>query len=98
MIIGPAAPTTAPEIGKSLSDPIKMYLGDIYTIAVNLAGLPGMTIPVGKDQKGLPIGMQLIGDSFQEKKLIRAAYTYECVTGKEHEKPADPTVYTGKEA
>ncbi len=98
MIIGPAAPTTAPEIGKSLSDPIKMYLGDIYTIAVNLAGLPGMTIPVGKDQKGLPIGMQLIGDSFQEKKLIRAAYTYECVTGKEHEKPADPAVYTGKEA
>lgn len=98
MIIGPAAPTTAPEIGKSLSDPIKMYLGDIYTIAVNLAGLPGMTIPVGKDQSGLPIGMQLIGDSFQEKKLIQTAYTYECVTGKEYEKPADPAMYTGKEA
>lgn len=89
MILGPAAPTTAPELGKSLSDPLKMYLGDIYTIAVNLAGLPGISVPVGKDSKGLPIGMQLIGDSFQEKKLIRAAYTYECATGKQYEVPAD---------
>ncbi len=48
VIVAPAAPTTAPELGKSLSDPIKMYLGDIYTISVNLAGLPGITIPVGK--------------------------------------------------
>ena len=54
-----------------------MYLGDIYTISVNLAGLPGMTVPCGKDDKGLPIGLQLIADCFQEKKLIRAAYTYE---------------------
>ena len=51
VIVAPAAPTTAPELGKSLSDPIKMYLGDIYTISVNLAGLPGITIPVGKDSK-----------------------------------------------
>lgn len=77
MILGPAAPTTAPKLGESLADPIKMYLGDIYTIAVNLAGLPGISVPCGKDSKGLPIGMQLIGDCFQEKKLIRAAYTYE---------------------
>ena len=77
VILGPAAPTTAPELGKSLSDPIKMYLGDIYTVSVNLAGLPGISVPVGTDSKGLPIGMQLIGDCFQEKKLIRAAYTYE---------------------
>ncbi len=76
--MGPAAPTTAPELGKSLSDPMKMYLGDIYTISVNLAGLPGMSVPVGKDSKGLPIGMQLIGNVFEEKTLIRAAYTYEC--------------------
>lgn len=77
VIVSPAAPTTAPKIGDSLDDPIKMYLGDIYTISVNLAGLPGMTVPCGKDDKGLPIGLQLIGDCFQEKKLIRAAYTYE---------------------
>ena len=76
-IIAPAAPITAPKLGESLSDPLKMYLGDIYTIAVNLAGLPGITIPVGKDSKGLPVGMQIIGDCFQEKKIIRAAYTFE---------------------
>lgn len=77
VILGPAAPTTAPELGKSLSDPIKMYLGDIYTVSVNLAGLPGISVPVGTDSKGLPIGMQLIGDCFQEKKIIRAAYAFE---------------------
>lgn len=77
IILGPVAPTTAPKLGESLTDPIQMYLGDIYTIAVNLAGLPGISIPCGQDGKGLPIGLQMIGDCFQEKKLIRAAYTYE---------------------
>ncbi len=77
VILGPVAPTTAPKLGESLADPLKMYLEDIYTIAVNLAGLPGISLPCGKDRKGLPIGLQLIGDCFQEKKLIRAAYTYE---------------------
>ena len=77
IILAPAAPTTAPKIGESLSDPIKMYLGDIYTISVNLAGLPGISLPCGTDKKGLPIGLQLIGDCFQEKKIIRAAYAFE---------------------
>ncbi len=77
VILGPVAPTTAPKLGSSLADPIKMYLGDIYTISINLAGLPGISVPCGTDSKGLPIGMQLIGDCFQEKTLIRAAYTYE---------------------
>ncbi len=77
IILGPVAPTTAPKLGESLTDPIQMYLGDIYTIAVNLAGLPGISVPCGQDGKGLPIGLQMIGDCFQEKKLIRAAYTYE---------------------
>ena len=77
VILGPVAPTTAPRLGESLADPLKMYLGDIYTIAVNLAGLPAISLPCGKDRKGLPIGLQLIGDCFQEKKLIRVAYTYE---------------------
>lgn len=98
LILGPAAPTTAPELGKSLQDPLKMYLGDIYTISVNLAGLPGMSVPVGKDGKGLPIGMQLIGNGFQEKTLIRAAYTYECATKKQYEVPADVRAGAGKEA
>ena len=77
LILGPVAPTTAPKQVESLSDPLKMYLGDIYTISVNLAGLPAISLPCGKDSKGLPIGLQLIADSFQEKKLIQAAYTYE---------------------
>ena len=77
VIIGPAAPTIAPKLGDSLSDPIKMYLGDIYTISVNLAGLPGISVPCGQDSNGLPIGMQIIGDCFKEKNIIRAAYTFE---------------------
>ncbi len=77
LILGPASPSTAPRLGESLSDPLKMYLGDIYTISVNLAGLPGMTVPCGLDSRGLPIGMQLIGDCFQEKKIIRAGYAFE---------------------
>ena len=77
VILGPAAPTTAPKLGESLSDPIQMYLGDIYTISVNLAGLPGISLPCGIDSKGLPIGLQLIGDCFKENKIIRAAYAFE---------------------
>lgn len=92
IILAPAAPTTAPELGKSLSDPLKMYLSDIYTVSVNLAGLPGISIPVGRAKNGLPIGMQMIGNGFQEKTLLRAAYTYECATEGRYERPA------GKEA
>lgn len=78
VILGPVAPTTAPKLDQSLSDPLKMYLGDIYTISVNLAGLPSMSLPCGTDSKGLPIGVQLIGDCFKEKNIIRAGYAYEC--------------------
>ena len=77
MLLGPVAPTTAPKLGESLSDPLKMYLGDIYTISANLAGLPAISVPCGTDSQGLPIGMQLIGDCFQEEKLLQAAYAYE---------------------
>ena len=86
VILGPTAPSTAPKLGESLSDPLKMYLGDIYTISVNLAGLPGMTVPCGKDSAGLPIGLQLIGDCFQEKKIIRAGYAFE--QSRKYEAPA----------
>lgn len=81
VILGPVAPMTAPRLGESLSDPLQMYLGDIYTISVNLAGLPAVSVPCGLDGKGLPIGVQLIGDCFQEKKIIRAAYAYEQARG-----------------
>ncbi len=77
LILGPVAPTTAPRLGESLADPIRMYLGDIYTISANLAGLPGICVPCGRDAGGLPIGLQLVGDCFQEKKILRAAFTYE---------------------
>lgn len=77
VILGPAAPATAPRIGDSLGDPIQMYLGDIYTISVNLAGLPGISVPCGTDAHGLPIGLQLIGDCFKERNIIQAAYTFE---------------------
>ena len=86
LILAPASPDTAPKLGASLSDPLKMYLGDIYTISVNLAGLPGMTVPCGKDSAGLPIGLQLIGDCFQEKKIIRAGYAFE--QSRKYEAPA----------
>ena len=77
VILGPVAPTTALPLGESLSDPIQMYLGDIYTVSVNLAGLPGISIPCGEDKDGLPIGLQLLGQTFDEKKIIQTAYTYE---------------------
>ncbi len=98
------SPTTAPQLGKSLTDPLRMYLGDIYTISVNLAGLPAVSLPCGVSSDGLPIGLQLIGDCFQEKKLIRAAYTYEQARGKfplspawegRNAKTADGTVNAG---
>lgn len=77
VILAPAAPATAPKIGESLGNPIQMYLGDIYTISANLAGLPGISFPCGTDSKGLPIGAQLLGNCFEEKTIIRAAYSFE---------------------
>ena len=77
IIAAPVSPSAAPKLGKSLSDPLKMYLSDIYTISVNLAGLPGISIPVGTNKEGLPVGMQLIGNCYEERKLLRAAYTFE---------------------
>lgn len=89
ILLGPTAPTTAPKLGASLSDPLKMYLGDIYTVSVNLAGLPGISLPCGQDSNGLPIGLQLIGDCFQEKKIIRAAYAYEKTRTYQHSPLSD---------
>ena len=80
-ILAPASPTTAPKIGTSLCDPLQMYLSDIYTVAVNLAGLPAVSIPCGRDSQGLPVGMQIIGDCFQEKKILQTAAAYEALRG-----------------
>ena len=77
VILAPAAPHTAPRIGESLKDPLSMYLGDIYTVAVNLCGLPAISVPCGMDSKGLPIGIQMIGNRFEEKKIFRSAAAFE---------------------
>ncbi len=77
VILGPAAPATAPRLGESLKDPLQMYLGDIYTVSANLAGLPGICLPCGRDGKGLPIGLQLLGDCFREDRILQAAYAFE---------------------
>jgi aspartyl-tRNA(Asn)/glutamyl-tRNA(Gln) amidotransferase subunit A len=74
VILGPVAPTTAPRLGESLADPLKMYLSDIYTVMVNLAGLPALAVPCGEDSAGLPVGLQLIGQPFDEATLFSAGY------------------------
>ena len=79
VIMGPTSPSTAFRIGEKASDPVQMYLSDIYTIAVNLAGLPGMSIPCGFSNK-LPAGLQLIGDYFSEARLLNVAHRYQQVT------------------
>lgn len=88
MILGPVAPTTAPKIGESLKDPLAMYLSDIYTVSVNLAGLPGISLPCGFDAKGLPVGMQLIGQAFDDEKILRAAHCYQQLTDFHRQLPA----------
>ena len=80
VILSPAAPTTALGIGQSLSDPLKMYLGDIYTVSVNLAGLPAVTFPCGFDRDGMPVGAQLIGAAHADKTVLRAADAFQRAT------------------
>ena len=77
MILSPVAPTTAYRLGEKTGDPLQMYLGDIYTVPVNIAGLPALSLPCGKDAAGLPIGMQLIGRAFGEVELYQVAYAFE---------------------
>lgn len=79
LLLGPTTPSTAFKLGEKTKDPLSMYLSDIYTIAVNLAGLPGLSIPVGFID-GLPLGMQLIGRPFEEEKLLNVAHRYQQIT------------------
>jgi len=80
VIMGPTSPTTAFKLGEKSADPVQMYLSDIYTIAVNLAGLPGMSIPCGFDGGGLPVGLQIIGNYFDEAGMLNVAHQYQLVT------------------
>ena len=87
VIMGPTSPTTAFKLGEKADDPVTMYLSDIYTIAVNLAGLPGMSIPAGL-VNGLPVGLQLIGNYFEEGRLLNVAHRYQQVTDWHTQRPA----------
>ena len=81
VIAAPVTPDTASEKGELTDDPLKMYLSDIFTIPVNLAGLPGISVPCGMDSRGMPVGLQLIGDYFQEDIILKAAYNLELARG-----------------
>jgi len=80
-ILAPTSPTTAFRLGEKASDPLKMYLSDIFTLPVNLAGLPGISIPCGADSRHLPIGLQLIGKPFDELTLFQVAHSFEKARG-----------------
>jgi aspartyl-tRNA(Asn)/glutamyl-tRNA(Gln) amidotransferase subunit A len=80
LIAAPVAPTTAFRIGEHGDDPLSMYLEDVFTLPANLAGLPGLTFPVGFDQEGLPTGMQLMGPAFREEILFKTAHAYQQAT------------------
>ena len=80
VILTPTSPTVAFDIGSKSDNPLEMYLADICTVSVNIAGLPGISVPCGVDSQGMPIGMQLIGNKFQEETILNAAYTYEQAT------------------
>lgn len=81
LIMGPVAPDTAFKLGEKINDPVKMYMGDIFTVPVNIAGLPAISIPCGKDSGGLPIGLQIIGRHFDESAILRTAYIFEKFRG-----------------
>ena len=86
-IVTPTAPTTAFRLGEKTTDPLEMYLSDIFTISVNLAGLPGLSLPCGFDSQGLPIGLQIVGQPFDEETVLRTAHAYEQSTGWHGQRP-----------
>lgn len=90
LLLTPVAPTTAPRLGESLSDPLQMYLSDVYTVSVNLAGLPGLSMPCGFSADGLPIGAQLIGPHFGEGRLLNAAHAFQLDTDYHRRAPGRP--------
>lgn len=81
LIVTPTCPTTAFKLGEKTDDPLSMYLSDIFTLTCNLAGLPGISMPCGKGSDGMPIGMQLLGNHFEEGQLLRVAHQFEQAGG-----------------
>src|SRR5690606_29459644 len=81
IIAAPVTPTTAYGIGENIDDPVKMYLGDVFTLPASLAGLAAISLPCGRDSQGLPIGLQIIGPAFQEERVLQVAHAYETTTG-----------------
>jgi aspartyl-tRNA(Asn)/glutamyl-tRNA(Gln) amidotransferase subunit A len=86
VLLSPTCPTTAFKIGEKSEDPLEMYLSDIYTVPVNIAGIPAISVPCGFDDTGLPVGMQLTGKAFGEKDIIKAAYAFEQATDFHHKR------------
>ena len=86
-LLGPVAPTTALPMGQGLSDPLAMYLGDIYTVMINIAGLPSLALPCGFDTQGMPVGMQLIGRPFEEETILCAGHAFQSVTDYHKQSP-----------
>ena len=86
-LLGPVAPTTALPMGQGLSDPLAMYLGDIYTVMINIAGLPSLALPCGLDTQGMPVGMQLIGRPFEEETILCAGHAFQSVTDYHKQSP-----------
>ena len=87
VIVTPTMPTPAFKLGDKTHDPLQMYLSDIFTISVNLAGVPAVVVPCGVSSKKLPIGLQIIGRPFEEEKILRAAYAYEQATNWQRKRP-----------
>jgi len=88
VILGPVAPTPAWNLGEKADDPVQMYLADIYTLSVNLAGLPAMSVPAGLSAQQRPIGVQLIGNYQQEARLLNVAHQFQQVTDWHQRRPA----------
>jgi aspartyl-tRNA(Asn)/glutamyl-tRNA(Gln) amidotransferase subunit A len=89
VLVVPTSPTTAFKIGERMDNPMEMYLSDVCTVPVNIAGLPAISIPCGLDSRGLPIGLQIIGKAFDEETILRVAYAFESNTPYHNEKPSE---------
>ena len=87
VILGPVSPTTAFRLGEKTSDPVLMYLDDIFTVPANLAGLPALSVPCGFDLQGLPVGLQIVGDYFAEARMLNIAHQYQQVTDHHKQRP-----------
>ena len=87
-LVTPVAPTTAFRLGEKVADPLTMYLSDIFTISINLAGLPALVVPCGVDGAGMPIGLQVIGRHFDEATVLRVGHAYEQATDWHRRRPA----------